>query len=138
MKTILLIDDEPQLLSTLSEILTLAGYKTIPIPNAESTQFLVREGIKVDLIITDLHLPGMSGFELIRLFRKVMPTVPVIVLTGYASVESYIQTRSNGVFEYINKPVRASELRRIVRAALDCSVVGTSSSLSFPASSLYV
>ena len=138
MKTILLIDDEPQLLSTLSEILTLAGYKTIPIPNAESTQFLVREGIKVDLIITDLHLPGMSGFELIRLFRKVMPTVPVIVLTGYASVESYIQTRSNGVFEYINKPVRASELRRIVRAALDCSVVGNSSSLSFPASSLYV
>ncbi len=134
MKTILLIDDEPQLLNTISEILTRSGYNVIPLPNAESTPSLLREGTRVDLIITDLHLPGMSGFELISLFRKVMPTVPVVVLTGHASVESYIQTRSSGVFEYINKPVRASELRHIVRAALENPVTENSPGPSFPIS----
>jgi DNA-binding NtrC family response regulator len=125
MKTILLIDDEPQVLSTLCEILTKPGYNVIPRPDAESAPSLVRGGTKVDLIITDLHLPGMNGLELIALFKKIVPSVPVIVLTGYGSVESYIQSCSSGVFEYINKPVQARELRRIVSAALSSSAIST-------------
>lgn len=131
MKTILLIDDEPQLLSTLSEILKRSGHKVIPMPDAEFALSFLREGTSIDLIITDLQLPGMSGFDLISLFKEFMPAVPIIVLTGYGSVESYIQTRSRGIFEYINKPVRASELRRIANVALNCQVVGNSN-LSAP------
>ncbi len=134
MKKILLIDDEPQLLSTISEILTAYGYEVIALPDAESAYPLIREGERYDLVITDLHLPGMNGSELIGLFRKIMPNVPVIVLTGYATVESYIQTRCNGVFEYINKPIRAGELRRIVGAALNGPFVNRSVGLYSPES----
>jgi DNA-binding NtrC family response regulator len=117
-KTILLVDDEPEVLTVLEKILTRFGYNVIPRPHAESALPEVRQGAGIDLVITDLVMPGMSGSELAAAVRKRMPDVPVILLTGHGSVESYIQTRSDGVFEYINKPVEANELRRIVQAAI--------------------
>jgi len=118
-KNILIVDDEPALLSMLTEMIQGFGYQVIPRPDAESALATLREGADVHLIITDLRLPGMSGEELISVIRQTMPRVPIIMLTAYGSVESYIQTRSNGVFEYINKPIQARELSRIIKAALD-------------------
>ncbi len=118
-KTILLVDDEPELLSILAETLRSFGYNVIPKLNAESALSAISEGTMIDLVITDLRMPGMDGSEFIRILKRQLPSVPVILLTGYGSVESYVQTRSDGVFEYVNKPVRAKELRLIVKAALD-------------------
>ncbi len=61
----------------------------------------------------------MSGSELTVILKQAMPTVPIIMLTAYGSVETYLISMSSGVFEYVNKPVKAVELRRIVKAALD-------------------
>jgi two-component system response regulator AtoC len=118
MKTILLLDDEQEILTVLGELLDGFGYQVIAKHDAESALSLVREGTRVDLVITDLCMPGMSGSEFISALRQILPSVPVIMLTAFGSVESYIQSRSSGVFEYINKPVPAKELRRIVKAAL--------------------
>jgi DNA-binding NtrC family response regulator len=118
MKTILLVDDEPDLLGLLEEILERAGYAVIAKPDAESALSVLLNRISIDLVITDLCLPGMSGSELVEVLRKGLPSVPVIMLTAFGSVESYVESRCMGVFEYINKPVQARELRRIVKTAL--------------------
>jgi DNA-binding NtrC family response regulator len=120
-KTILLVDDEPDLLRTLAEMLDESGYLIIPKPDAESALALIREGTQIDLVITDLRMPGMSGAELIKILRQTQPSVPVIMLTGHGSVETYLKSMSNGVFEYVNKPIRTGELRRIVKTALEWS-----------------
>ena len=118
MKTILLVDDEPAILTVLELLLNKFGYIVIPKSNAESALFLIREGVNIDLIITDYRMPGMNGIEFIRVLRRILPSVPVLMLTGDITVEI---EPSLGVFERINKPVPGKELDRIVRAALDQS-----------------
>ncbi len=117
-KTILVVDDEPEVLNVLTNILRSAGYTVVPLGDAETSLKTIKGGAKIDLVITDLVMPGMDGSEFAEVVRKTLPDVPVILLTGHGSVETYIKTRSNGVFEYINKPVRSKELCRIVQAAI--------------------
>jgi len=118
MKTILLIEDDDDLLKSLAEILRRFGYHVVAMSDAESALAHIRGGAAIDLVVTDDRMPGMHGSEFVTVFRKAKPAVPVIMLTGYGGVESYLRSISNGVFEYINKPVLAIELQRIVQAAL--------------------
>jgi len=121
MKTILLVDDEVDVLKTLSEILETSGYSTVLKRDAESALSIILEGKQIDLVITDLRMPGMNGSELTTILRQILPSMPIIMLTGYGSVESYLESMSSGVFEYVNKPVQARELSRIVKTALEWS-----------------
>jgi len=66
-------------------------------------------------------MPVMDGLEFLSALRLMDATVPVIVLTAYGAVESYLKSLSLGVFDYINKPIKAKELGRIVQAAIDSS-----------------
>jgi CheY-like chemotaxis protein len=116
MKKILLVDDEPAILTVLELLLNKFGYIVLLKSNAESALFLIREGVNVDLIITDYRMPGMNGVEFVRELRRILPSVPVLMLTGDISVKI---EPSLGVFELINKPVAGKELDRIVRATLD-------------------
>lgn len=119
MKTVLLVDDELENLRSLGEILNRFGYQVIPKPDAPSALAVVRQGITIDLVITDYRMPGMDGLEFIIALKQMVPTVPIIMLTAYGAVETYLKSLSLGVFEYVNKPVRAKELGRIVKSALD-------------------
>lgn len=119
MKTILLVDDELENLRSLGEILNRFGYRVIAKPDGQSALDTVREGAAVDLVITDYRMPGMNGLEFLTSFRQVRPEVPAIMLTAYGAVETYLKSLSLGVFEYVNKPVKAKELGRIVKAAID-------------------
>ncbi len=130
MKTILLVDDDIRILESLEEILNTFGYRVISRPDAESALSLLREGIGIDLVITDYRMPGMNGVEFIMVLRQILPSVPVIILTGYASVEVYLKSVSLGAFEYINKPVKMKVLNRIVKSALKRSAAGNAVLLS--------
>ena len=118
-KTILLVDDEPENRRIYSEILSDLGYRVIDEPDGVSALSDIRRGEKIDLVITDYKMPGMNGLELAATLRNILPSIPVLMLTAYTSIDNFIQSSSLGVFEYINKPVGTIEFIRIVRMALN-------------------
>ena len=130
MKTILVVDSNVAFLNDLGEIMGVFGYRVIPKPDAESALSVILQGITVDLVVTDYRMPGMDGHEFLYALKKILPSVPVIMLTGHSSVETYLKSLSLGVFEHLNKPVENKELGRIVEAALEWSDAGHPFSVS--------
>jgi DNA-binding NtrC family response regulator len=121
METILLVDDDPGILSYLEDTLSTFGYNVIPKPDAQSALSVIREGKKVDLVVTDYSMPGMGSHEYFTALKQALPTVPIIILTGYGSADIERKLLNIGRFEYASKPVEARELDRIVKAALERS-----------------
>ncbi len=120
-KTILVVDDDPEVCMTYSETLSDSGYRVIARPDGASALSAAREASHIDLVITDYLMPDMSGLDLIKNLRNVLPAVQMIMLTAYANIETYLRSRELGVFEFVNKPVRKGEFERIVRAAIEKS-----------------
>ncbi len=118
MKTILLIADNKER-PGLEDGLKKFGHKVVAVEDNASALSVIRAGIAVDLVITDCWITAMNGLELLASLRSLAPAVPSIMLTAHGSIETYLKACSLGVFEYVNKPVTAQELGRIVRAALE-------------------
>ena len=117
-KTILVVDDEPENLRAYQEILTDMGHRAIMETGGGSALLCVDTMEKIDLVITDYMMPGMSGLEFVSALKRKVPSMLVIMITAHANIESYFQSLSEGVFEYVNKPVRKDEFERIVKMAL--------------------
>ena len=118
-KTILLVDDETDIRSVYAELLGDLGCRVFSEPDGPSALAFVKQGAGIDLVITDYVMPDMNGLKFIKSLRAMRPSVPVIMITGFTSVENYLQSKNLGVFEYVEKPIRMDEFRRIVTAALD-------------------
>lgn len=117
-KTVLIVDDEDENRRIYAEILNDLGYRTIEEADGEAALAVVREGTPIDLVIADYRMPRMNGLQFIETLRNILPSVPMIMVTAFANVESYLQSFSLGVFEYMNKPFSKAEFVRIVKAAL--------------------
>ncbi len=101
-KTILLVDDEIQLLSLLSDVLTKEGYRVISARNGQEAIYSARQG-KPDLIILDIMMPEMDGYEFIRQHRRERDT-PIILLTAKVEEEEKVLGLRMGADDYITKP----------------------------------
>lgn len=123
-QTILLVDDDDENLENMSEIMRLHGYEVASFHDALSALSVIRKGIRLDLVMTDYRMPVMNGLEFIETLRHQLPIVPVIMLTAYGNIDTYLKAFNLGIFEYINKPVNTGELLKIVKVALDKSMVG--------------
>ncbi len=119
MKNILLIADDHNHLADLAVELIDAGYQVIPIIDVESALAVLSENVRGDLIILEYQMSGHDALSFMATtLRQLMPRVPIIVLGGRGNLDSYVKFMGLGAFEYMNKPVRGEELRRIVRTAL--------------------
>lgn len=124
-QTILLVDDDDENLENMSEIMRMHGYEVASFHDALSALSAISKGIRPDLVMTDYRMPVMNGLEFIETLRHQLPIVPVIMLTAYGNIDTYLKAFNLGIFEYINKPVNTGELLKIVKVALDKSMGGT-------------
>jgi len=118
MATILYLDDEPAIGLILEDTLERAGHVTIGARTVpEALQALARSA--VDLIISDYRMPGLSGLEFLELLRAEGHDVPLIMLTGYATIEHAVESIKAGAIDYITKPVRPEQLELSVAKGLE-------------------
>jgi DNA-binding NtrC family response regulator len=112
-KRILVVDDEENARVALSKILAHDGYEVSLAGNGlEALNFL--RSNDVELIITDLNMPEMNGLMFLRELNRSYPTSKVIMITAYGEVESYLEAITLGAFEYINKPVKYDDLKKVI------------------------
>src|SRR6478609_3942711 len=113
--TILLVDDDRSVLATLERVLKGSG-SVAACDNGDDAVSRVRGG-GVDVGVSDIEMAGMSGLELLRAIRAFDADLPVVVLTGRASVESAAEAIEHGVFRYLTKPFEAETIRKTVQQA---------------------
>ena len=118
MATILYVDDEPAVGLMLEDTLGRAGHQALGARNVpEALQVLARGD--VDLIISDYRMPGLTGLEFLSLIQREGYDTPLIMLTGYASIEHAVASIKAGAVDYITKPVRPQQLELAVEQALE-------------------
>jgi two-component system NtrC family response regulator len=118
METILIVDDEKNYLVVLEALLGPEGYEIITADNGRDALRLVRES-DLDLVITDIKMPGMSGMELLEECKKVKPELPVIMMTAFGTIETAVEAMKNQAYDYITKPFQNEQLKLTVRKALE-------------------
>jgi DNA-binding NtrC family response regulator len=117
-KRILVVDDAPNTLEVLGRNLTSKGYQVFTAPGAvEAIKIL--DATPVDLVITDLKMPRVSGLDLVRHVRENFKDTEVMMITGYATVEGAVKALKTGAEEYLPKPFTDEELFSAVQRALD-------------------
>ena len=120
MSRVLLVDDEPSILSVLSTLLKAEGYEvTAALGGVKAKEILQSETF--DLMISDIRMSPINGMELLRLLHEEKPALAVIMITAYGSVETAIEALKLGAFDYVTKPFKVDELLITVQRALEYS-----------------
>jgi DNA-binding NtrC family response regulator len=115
---ILIVDDEEICLFTLESNLLSQGYEVVPAADGHEALSLL-EKQPVDLVISDLAMPGMDGIELMRAAKERYPTLPFIVLTAKGSIESAVNAIKQGALDYLGKPFDPQTLELVLQRALE-------------------
>ena len=117
MERILLVDDERSLKTALATALRHDGYDVLLADGGEAA-LATAEAEPVDLVLTDVRMPGMDGLELLRVLRERQPALAAIVMTAYGSVETAVEALRLGAADFLTKPFKVAELRRAVSRVL--------------------
>jgi DNA-binding NtrC family response regulator len=118
---VLIVDDEELYRRSLERILTRVGHNVISTRDASEALQVVTDQ-SVDLVLSDIQMPGINGLELVRQIRDVAPDLPCIVITGYGSPEQSVEALRAGAFWYLEKPFDQGHLdvvRRLVEQAIE-------------------
>ncbi len=116
MTTILIVDDEAGTLLLLQSLLKSNGYAVKTAGDGVSALEIVKAG-GIDITVTDLRMEPMDGMALFHEIRKVTKVMPVIILTGYASIETAIDAMKSGVFDYLTKPFKVDDMLSCLKRA---------------------
>jgi len=114
---ILIVDDDPYFLRVLNRILTGENFQVKTAEGAVEAAQILQENC-FDLVISDLRLPDGDGLSILQEIRKSGSEIPVVILTAYGEVDSYLEAMNAGATEYLNKPVKSEELLAVVRSCL--------------------
>ncbi len=116
--SILVVDDEERQREIYRDILQDEGYEAVTTSSGETALRLLAQK-RFDLVLTDLNLTGMTGIELLTEILRADPTIAIILITGYPSIESAIEATRRGVYQYLEKPVDRAKLLDTVRGVFD-------------------
>jgi len=117
-ENVLVVDDEFRIRRIVEMALSDRGFRVSTAPSAEAAEeVLARDA--VDIVVTDLQLPGRSGLDLLSHVRRTQPDVPVILITAFGTVESAVEAIKAGAYDYVLKPFSVEELEALVVRALD-------------------
>ncbi|NLP04969.1 sigma-54-dependent Fis family transcriptional regulator [Candidatus Fermentibacteria bacterium] len=119
---ILVVDDEPGVRSSLAEMLVALGYSAETVGTGRDALRVLRQSV-FDVMITDVMLPDMSGLDLLTLVRDKYRWLPVIVITGFASVDSTVTAMRRGAVDYIPKPFTSDSVASAIQQALAVGAV---------------
>jgi DNA-binding response OmpR family regulator len=116
-KKILIVDDEPDILLVLGEFLSKEGFRVLTAKSGPQALDKIRE-FKVDLVLLDIAMPGMTGLETLAEMRKISKDTAVIIITAYKDAEKVVEAFRLGAFDCIFKPFDLKYLRKSVLAKL--------------------
>jgi DNA-binding NtrC family response regulator len=115
---VLVVDDQAEMAEMIADDLAEHGYDAVAISSArQALRQLFTE--RVDALITDVGMPGVSGIALLRASTKLDPSRPVIVMTAYSTLETAMEATGDGAYHYLAKPFQLDLLRRLLRQALE-------------------
>ena len=117
MNPICIVDDQPHICSTVSAILADEGYKTIVFQDAESFWHSL-DTQEPSLVLLDIWLPGVDGLELLKRLHKRFPTLPIIMMSGHAGIETAVTAIKAGAYDFMEKPLHLEVLLEKVDAAI--------------------
>ncbi len=119
---ILVVDDEAVIREALRRILESDGHETICVSSGYTALEKVQEQT-FNLVITDLKMPGMNGIEVLKSIKVLQPSVPIIIITGYATVETAVDAIKQGAFDYLAKPFTPKQVKELAQRALEHSKI---------------
>ena len=114
---ILIVDDELSMREFLSILLEKEGYKTLTASDGKDALTKL-SATPVDLIISDIRMPGMGGLELLAAAKKFDNNLPVVMITAYASPDDAVTAMKSGAYDYITKPFKLDEIRNVISGAI--------------------
>jgi two-component system NtrC family response regulator len=118
MDTILVVDDESNYLTVMEALLGEAGYEVSTAPSAVEA-LRIAGASDLDLVLTDMKMPKMSGIELLDELHRLYPDLPVIIMTAFGTVEKAVTAMKKGAFDYILKPFKNDEILVTIAKALE-------------------
>src|SRR5204863_392717 len=117
-RTLLVADDDPGLHESLERTLTREGYRVLLASDGRAALERLQTG-DIDLIVTDLKMPGLTGLELLRAAKAIAPHVDVILLTAFGTVEEAVKAMKDGAYDFLTKPFRREQLLKLIDKALE-------------------
>ena len=117
-KTILLADDDKEFRKAMKRVFEKAGYIITAAADGREALDALSDS-EFDLIISDLRMPNLDGVELMGELRRLELETPIIFLTAFGEVESYMDLMNLGAFEYVNKPVKSNVILSIAQRAIE-------------------
>jgi two-component system response regulator AtoC len=118
--TVLIVDDERTLARAVRAFLIESGYDAEVAPDAEQALGML-ETLRPDVVFSDLRLPGLNGVELLRRIREFDPSIAVVIMTAYGTIEGAVEAVKLGAFDYLKKPVDLEELKLLADRAREHS-----------------
>ena len=113
---LLIVDDEPQIRDMLAEFFADEGYEVVIAEDVPTALRLLSD--RVDAIISDIRMPGMTGIDFLKSVRGVNPNLGVFLITGYPTLETVVDARVHGAVAYFRKPIDLDDIQRRIRAFL--------------------
>ena len=117
MPSILVVDDELSMREFLKILFEKEGFTTITASNGNDAIELLGKN-PIDLVISDIKMPGTGGLALLEHIKNTNSNIPVVLITAYASPEDAVSAMKNGAYDYITKPFKVDEIKKIIRGAI--------------------